>query len=340
MQYRVIEWVKKGAGTGSWQPAVLQGVLGSCLCTPGDCPHWRCSPTHSHSDGKPLGFGWNTFWDHHIHSHGSFAAESWTFAKQRWESAVSSLPTPLVMLPDFLLLFFFLQYFIEPFSLQVVTMPGSAEPGPAAVGSAETSVIYLPVLTTVPHLCCTKWKGCQVFFTSWSAVPNFCGLAWISGPDLGCTYHKLHISPMYASRTICSLFSIGCMLLTCVFVNAYPLKSTKGFALPRAHPVKSWVALRHAAFGEHCGTSHHRSKQLLWSVQTEISNRDAVIDSPVFTLLQSNLTMTCSIILFHISAIPPQFLPHSILQSLLPSASLLSLKDCPWPSIERKKWIL
>lgn len=305
-------WVGKG---GSWHSVMatcsLAGGLGGQFVHP-----WRPSllkvllPTpRVVANLWDLGF-WNTFWEHYTCSHGPFAAECWAFTKWRWESVAASLPTLLVKLPGFLLLFFFLQYFIEHFSLQVATMPGSAEPGPAAVGSTEISVIYLPVLTAIARLHCTKWKGCQVFFTSCSAVLKFCGLAWIWGPDLGCIYRKLHTSPMYALCMICSLSSIGCMLLTCI-CKCIPTERHKGVCIAQGSSGESWVALRHAAFGEHRSTSHHRGKQLLWPVQTEMLS----IDSPVFTLLQSNLIMPCSFILFHISAMPPQFPPHPILQS-------------------------
>lgn len=48
------------------------------------------------------------------------------------------------------------QYFIEPFSLQVATIPGSAEPSPTAVRGTGISVIWLPMLTAVARLRCAK----------------------------------------------------------------------------------------------------------------------------------------------------------------------------------------
>lgn len=130
---------------------------------------------------------------------------------------------------------------------------------------------------------------------------------------------------------ICSLFSRLHAVNICIS-KCIPTEKHKRVCIAQSSSSESWAALRHAAFGENCSTSHHRSKQLLWSVQTEM----LPIDSPVFTILQSNLTTPCSITLFHISAIPPQFLPHPILQSLLPSVSLHCLKDCPWLSTGEK----
>lgn len=101
-------WVGKG---GSWHSVMatcsLAGGFGGQFVHP-----WRPSllkvllPTpRVVANLWDLGF-WNTFWEHYTCSHGPFAAECWAFTKWRWESAAASLPTLLVMLPGFLLLFF------------------------------------------------------------------------------------------------------------------------------------------------------------------------------------------------------------------------------------------
>lgn len=104
------------------------------------CQHiWGVSP--------PLHFS--------LHSHAYELCEMQQAAMLGVLGAPSHLPLHAISHAVWLSITFF-QYFIEPFSLQVATIPGSAESSPAAVRGAEISVIYLPMLIAVARLRCTK----------------------------------------------------------------------------------------------------------------------------------------------------------------------------------------